>query len=76
MILYLGPHAREVTDMALKMLDKTLITPSNHLIPAKRRIKSPTVAFRSAAVTKAGLSNGRVWHSLVSVSWTEIYSPL
>ena len=55
MILHLGPHAREVTDMAMKMLEKALITPSNRQMPAKRRIKSRAVAFGSAAGTKAGL---------------------
>jgi hypothetical protein len=29
MILNLGPHAKEITDMALKMLLKALIKPSN-----------------------------------------------
>jgi hypothetical protein len=45
-------------------------------MPAKRSIKSRAVAFGSAAVTKAGLSSGRVRHSLISVYGTEIYSPL
>jgi hypothetical protein len=45
-------------------------------MPAKRSIKSRAIAFGSAAVTKAGLSSGRVRHSLISVYGTEIYSPL